>query len=150
MPVLLRYSSRNRDVMAEIENNKLVFASKNEGKTRELKALLSGMNVDLLSLQDYPDAPDIIEDGRTFLENALKKAQSISKYTGQTVIADDSGMEVESLGEKPGVHSARYSGKDATDEKNNEKLLTELKDIPIEKRDAAFRCALVLYRPDGS
>jgi len=66
------------------------------------------------------------------------------------VIADDSGLEVESLEGKPGVHSARYSGKDATDEKNNEKLLAELKDIPIEKRDAAFRCVLVLFRPDGN
>lgn len=66
------------------------------------------------------------------------------------MIADDSGLEVESLGGRPGIRSARYSGKDATDKKNNEKLLTELKDIPIEKRDAAFRCVLVLYRPDGS
>jgi len=150
MPVLLRYSSRNRDVMAEIENNKLVFASKNKGKTRELKALLSGMNVDLLSLQDYPDAPDIIEDGRTFLENALKKARVISGYTGTTVIADDSGLEVDCLKGAPGIHSARYSGAGATDEKNIHKLLEEMEGIPEEQRGAAFRCALVLYRTDGT
>lgn len=103
-----------------------------------------------MSFNDYPDIPEIIEDGETFFENALKKAQSVSKYTGQTVIADDSGLEVRSLGGKPGVHSARYSGNNATDKENNRKLLTELKDIPMEKRDAAFRCVLVLYRPDGS
>lgn len=106
------------------------------------------MKVSLLN--EYPDIPEIEEDGETFLENALKKARVISKYTGCTVIADDSGLEVESLDGRPGVHSARYSGDNATDESNVEKLLTEMKDVPMEKRNAAFRCMLILYRPDGS
>ncbi len=136
--------------MTEIENNKIVFASKNKGKIRELKALLTGMNVDLLSLQDYPDAPSIREDGHTFLENALKKARIISEYTGRTVIADDSGLEVDCLEGAPGIHSARYSGVGATDGKNILKLLEEMDGVPGEQRGAAFRCVLVLYRTDGT
>ena len=136
--------------MTEPENYKIVFASKNRGKIRELNALLEGMNVNLLSLHDCPDVPNIIEDGNTFLENALKKARVISEYTGGTIIADDSGLEVDYLQGAPGIHSARYSGVGATDERNIHKLLEELEGVPIEKRGAAFRCALVLYRTDGT
>jgi len=132
------------------ENNKIVFASKNGGKIRELNSLLKGVNVDLLSLQDYPDAPSIVEDGHTFLENALKKARFISEYTGSTVIADDSGLEVACLEGAPGIHSARYSGEDATDEENIRKLLEAMKYVPENQRQAAFRCALVLYHTDGT
>ncbi|MEA3486547.1 MAG: XTP/dITP diphosphatase [Thermodesulfobacteriota bacterium] len=136
--------------VAEPENYKIVFASKNRGKIRELNALLEGMNVNLLSLHDYPDVPNIIEDGNTFLENALKKARVISEYTGGTIIADDSGLEVDYLEGAPGIHSARYAGAGATDERNICKLLEELEGVPTEKRRAAFRCALVLYRTDGT
>ncbi|MBW2545172.1 MAG: XTP/dITP diphosphatase [Deltaproteobacteria bacterium] len=136
--------------VAESKNQKIIFASKNGGKIRELKALLEGMDVNLFSLNDYPDTPNIIEDGNTFLENALKKARVISEYTGGTIIADDSGLEVDYLEGAPGIHSARYSGAEATDERNIRKLLEELKDVPTEKRGAAFRCALVLYRTDGT
>jgi len=136
--------------VTEPENHKIVFASKNRGKIRELNALLEGMNVNLLSLHDYPDVPSIVEDGNTFLENALKKARVISEYTGGTIIADDSGLEVDYLEGAPGIHSARYSGAGATDERNIRKLLEELDGVPTEKRGAAFRCALVLYRTDGT
>ncbi len=136
--------------VTEPENHKIVFASKNRGKIRELNALLEGMNVNLLSLHDYPDVPNIIEDGNTFLENALKKARVISEYTGGTIIADDSGLEVDYLEGAPGIHSARYAGAGATDERNICKLLEELDGVPTEKRRAAFRCALVLYRTDGT
>ncbi|MBW2557569.1 MAG: XTP/dITP diphosphatase [Deltaproteobacteria bacterium] len=136
--------------VTEPENRKIVFASKNGGKIKELKALLEGMNVNLFSLSDYPDAPDIIEDGNTFLENALKKARVISEYTSGTIIADDSGLEVDYLEGAPGIYSARYSGTGATDERNVLKLLEELENVPTEKRGAAFKCALVLYRPDGT
>ena len=132
------------------EYNEIVFASKNRGKIRELNALLEGMDITLSSLYDYPDAPDIIEDRNTFLENALKKAIVISGYTGSTVIADDSGLEVDYLEGAPGIHSARYSGAGATDEKNIRKLLEELEGVSVEKRGAAFKCALVLYRTDGT
>jgi XTP/dITP diphosphohydrolase len=101
-------------------------------------------------LVDYPDVPEIVEDGETFFENALKKARAVSEHTGQVVIADDSGLEVDFLGGRPGVHSSRYSGPDATDENNNEKLLRELAGVPEEKRGAAFKCVLVLYKPEGS
>ena len=120
------------------------------GKIRELNALLEGMDITLSSLYDYPDAPDIIEDRNTFLENALKKAIVISGYTGSTVIADDSGLKVDYLEGAPGIHSARYSGAGATDEKNIRKLLEELEGVSVEKRGAAFKCALVLYRTDGT
>jgi len=128
----------------------IVFASKNRGKIREAKALLEETGIILSSLYDYLDTPEIIEDGRTFLENALKKARVISEYTGKTTIADDSGLEVDYLGGEPGIHSARYSGAGATDETNIQKLLEKLKGVPAEQRGAAFKCALVLYRTDGT
>ncbi len=112
--------------------------------------MLEGTDREVLSLYDYPDALVIEEDGDSFLENALKKARYVSQYTGETVIADDSGLEVDILEGRPGVYSARYSGVDATDKKNNERLLTELQGISSEKRKAAFRCVLVLCKRDGT
>jgi XTP/dITP diphosphohydrolase len=94
--------------------------------------------------------PDIVEDGHTFLENALKKARILSEYTGKIALADDSGLEVDVLGGEPGLYSARYAGEDATDETNNRKLLAKLAEVPPEKRAATFRCVLVLYHPDGT
>ncbi|MBN2514556.1 MAG: XTP/dITP diphosphatase [Deltaproteobacteria bacterium] len=129
---------------------KIVFATKNKGKLRELKALLTGTDITVLSLDDYPDIPEIVEDGTTFFENALKKARALSEYTGEVVIADDSGLEVDALGGKPGVHSARYARPGADDNRNNQKLLEELRDIPEDERGAAFKCVLVLYRTDGT
>ena len=112
--------------------------------------MLEGFNVDFPSLDEYPDLPEVVEDGKTFFENALKKARVVSEYTGEIVLADDSGLEVDFLGGKPGVCSSRYSGSDATDEHNIQKLLEELEGVPMNKRDASFVCALVLYRPDGT
>lgn len=112
--------------------------------------MLEGMDVQIRSLLDYPDLPEIVEDGCSFLENALKKAGAVSAWTGETVLADDSGLEVAALHGAPGIHSARYAGMDADDRRNIQKLLDEMKGIPSERRGAAFRCVLVLYRPDGS
>lgn len=112
--------------------------------------MLAGIDVELRSLEDYPDLPGIVEDGTSFIENALKKARVISNLTGETVLADDSGLEVEVLGGAPGIYSARYAGKDADDRQNIRKLLDEMKGVPAEHRRAAFRCVLVLYRPDGT
>jgi len=89
------------------------------------------------------------EDGATFRENALKKARVVSSHTAETVLADDSGLEVDVLGGEPGIHSARYSGEAATDESNNRKLLFDLRDVPQGKRGAAFRCVLALSDPSG-
>jgi XTP/dITP diphosphohydrolase len=100
-------------------------------------------------LNDYENVPEILEDGCSFYENALKKARIVSEWTGEVVLADDSGLEVDALKGAPGIYSARYAGADANDEKNIEKLLEDLKDVPREKRGSAFRCVLILYRPDG-
>lgn len=129
---------------------RLLFASRNEGKIREARAILETGNLRLLSIDDFPGAPDVIEDGDTFLENALKKAEILGRYAGVPAIADDSGLEVDYLGGKPGVHSSRFAGPDASDEDNIRLLLASLQGVPPEKRGAAFRCVLVLYRTDGS
>jgi XTP/dITP diphosphohydrolase len=112
--------------------------------------MLADITLDLRSLEDYPDLPWIVEDGTSFTENALKKARGISNLTGEMVLADDSGLEVAALQGAPGIYSARYAGKDADDQQNIRKLLDEMKGVPAENRGAAFRCVLVLYRPDGS
>jgi XTP/dITP diphosphohydrolase len=111
--------------------------------------MLEGSGVHLRSLMDYPDLPDIMEDGSTFLENALKKARVVSEWTGETVLADDSGVEVDALGGAPGIYSARYAGDDVNDEKNILKLLDDMKNIAPENRGATFRCVLVHYSADG-
>jgi XTP/dITP diphosphohydrolase len=128
---------------------RIVFATKNEGKVKEITEMLSRTDVELVSLNGFASLPEIVEDGKTYLENALKKAKIISEFTGETVLADDSGLQVDALGGEPGIYSARYAGEGATDEKNNVKLLARLKDVPEELRTASFFCALVLYHQDG-
>jgi XTP/dITP diphosphohydrolase len=128
---------------------KIVFASKNEGKVKEIRSMFDKMNIELVSLNDFEDIPQIVEDGNSFQENALKKARIISEFTGETVLADDSGLEVDVLKGEPGIYSSRYAGEYASDKENNEKLLAKLKNVPIEKRTARFICALVLYKKDG-
>lgn len=111
--------------------------------------MLEGLGIALLSLNDCPACPEIVEDGDSFLENALKKARAVAERTGEVVLADDSGLEVAFLGGAPGIHSSRYAGDGADDAKNIAKLLAELRDVPSGERKAAFRCVLVLCRPDG-
>ena len=129
---------------------KIVFATKNEGKVNEIREMFEGMNIDLISLNHYNHVPEISENGKSFLENAFKKAKIISELTGETVLADDSGLQVDILKGEPGIYSARYAGDNATDEENNNKLLAKLKDVPEQKRTASFFCSLVLYKKDGS
>jgi XTP/dITP diphosphohydrolase len=129
---------------------KIVFATKNEGKVKEIREMLEGMNIELISLNHYNHVPEISENGKSFLENAFKKAKIISEFTGETVMADDSGLQVDILKGEPGIYSARYAGDKATDEENNNKLLAKLKDVPPQKRSASFFCSLVLYKKDGS
>ncbi|HRS82359.1 MAG TPA: XTP/dITP diphosphatase [Smithellaceae bacterium] len=128
---------------------KIVLATKNEGKVREIAQIMKGTGIELVSLNHFEALPEIVEDGATYLENALKKARTVSEYLGETVLADDSGLRVDALKGEPGVYSARYAGENATDEENNAKLLGKLKEVPTEKRTASFFCALVLYRPEG-
>ncbi|SEM61176.1 XTP/dITP diphosphohydrolase [Syntrophus gentianae] len=126
------------------------MATRNEGKLREVRAILEGLDVSLESLDAYENVPDVVEDGHSFFENALKKAKVISEYTGEIALADDSGLEVDALNGQPGIYSARFAGPEADDDQNIEKLLDLLKDSPPDKRMAAFRCVLVLYYPDGT
>ncbi len=128
---------------------RIVFATKNEGKVKEIREMLQGLDIELISLNAYGETPEIVEDQETYLGNALKKAKMIAEFTGEDVLADDSGLQVDVLGGRPGIYSARYAGMDATDEENNAKLLANLKRIPPNERTASFCCALVLYRKDG-
>lgn len=128
----------------------LVLATQNQGKIREIEKTLDLPRLEIRSLKDFPDVPEVIEDGRTFQENAFKKAQSCSRATGLPALADDSGLEVDYLDGAPGIYSARFSGAEATDETNNRKLLSLLEGVPEEKRTARFVCQMVLYLPEGN
>ncbi len=128
---------------------KLILATKNQGKVRELRELLQDLGIEVSSLQDVEGLPEVIEDGDSFFENAMKKARTIAEATGLMALADDSGLEVDALGGGPGVRSARFSGPGATDESNNQKLLEMLEGVPPEGRGARFRCVMVLYHPSG-
>ena len=127
----------------------IVLATRNKGKLKELEALLAGMPIGITSLADHPEIPEIVEDGATFLDNALKKARTVVELTERWALADDSGLTVEALGGEPGVHSARYAGRNGDHAANNEKLLREMRDVPEGKRRAAFVCTMVLAAPDG-
>ena len=123
---------------------KLVLATHNRHKMEEIRDILTGLPIDLLSLDNFPEVGELIEDGATLEENAKKKARAVYVKTGILSLADDTGLEVAILGGRPGVYSARYSGESATYEKNNEKLLGELSDVPIEKRNATFKCVIAI------
>jgi XTP/dITP diphosphohydrolase len=127
----------------------LVLATRNEGKLRELQDLLDNLGIEILTLNDFPDLPEIVEDGKSFFENALKKASMVSNWTGVASLADDSGLEIDILEGRPGIYSSRYSGENATDQSNIDKILDELKNVPADQKKANFRCVLVLYKPDG-
>ncbi|MCS7163381.1 MAG: XTP/dITP diphosphatase [Thermodesulfovibrio sp.] len=128
---------------------KIVIASRNAKKIEELKRILEGIEINLLSINDFPELEEVEEDGLTFEENALKKARYVCQKTGLPAFSDDSGLEVEALGGKPGVRSARYAGERATDEDNIKKLLKDLEGVPLEKRNARFVCCIALVFPDG-
>jgi XTP/dITP diphosphohydrolase len=125
---------------------RLLLASANQGKLRELRAILDGLPVELVGLADagLGPAPEIEETGETFLDNALLKARAYATWSGLAAVADDSGLEVDALGGAPGVRSARYAGEGAGDQANLDKLLAELTGVPPERRTARFRCAAVL------
>jgi XTP/dITP diphosphohydrolase len=124
--------------------HKIIFASRNKGKIKEVKDILSGTELEIVSLLDLNDDEDIIENGNTFKENAIIKATHIFNKYKIPVMADDSGLAVNQLNGQPGVHSARYSGLNATDENNNMKLIEELKQLP-EPHFAKYICSAVYY-----
>ena len=125
----------------------LVLATRNTGKISEIKALLPGVRV--APAASFTGCPTPEETGRTFEENALIKARAVSRYTGRTALADDSGLEVDALDGAPGVHSARYAGRDATDQDNIRRLLDALDGISDADRTARFRCVVAVVVPDG-
>ena len=127
----------------------LLIATGNKGKFNEIQLLLQGTVDRLYSTTDFPDLLAVMEDGVTFAENAIKKAQSAAKMTGKPVIADDSGLLVDALNGRPGVHSARFAGENAGDVENNVRLLKELAGIPPQQRTAAFHCVIALCLPEG-
>ena len=127
----------------------LLIATGNSGKMKEFSALFAGSGIKLYSLKDFPALMPAVEDGKTFKENALKKAAAASRQTGLSVIADDSGLCVDALDGRPGVFSARFAGEGSGDEANNRKLLRELAGVPKECRSAAFRCVIAFCTPEG-
>ncbi|MBU0462769.1 MAG: XTP/dITP diphosphatase [Proteobacteria bacterium] len=126
----------------------IVLATTNKGKTREIKRLLNGFPIDIKNLADFGPIPEVIEDGETFDDNAYKKASFTAKVLGYPAMADDSGLCVEALDGAPGVHSARYAGKNATDADNVKKMLDNLKGQ--ENRNAAFKCVISIAVPTGA
>jgi XTP/dITP diphosphohydrolase len=128
---------------------RLLLASGNPGKLRELRAILRGLPVELVGLTDAGagEPPEVAETGATFLDNALLKARAYAAWSGLAAVADDSGLEVDALGGAPGVRSARYAGEGAGDQANLDKLLAELDGVPPQRRTARFRCAAVLVDP---
>lgn len=121
---------------------RVVLASGNKGKVREINQLLSGLDIEVLPQTEF-DVPEIEETGLTFVENAILKARNAAAHTGLPAIADDSGLEVDALKGAPGIYSARYAGADATDAENVAKLLREMKNVPDGKRSARFQCLMV-------
>jgi|LSQX01.3.fsa_nt_gb XTP/dITP diphosphohydrolase len=137
------------EVAMNDERMKIIVATKNVGKLEEVAQLLSKLPYDVISMSEAGMTDDIEENGDTFEENALIKARAVWKVTGETVIADDSGLVVDYLGGAPGIHSARYAGEGATDADKNNKLLSELAGVPADKKTARFVCAIGLIFPDG-
>ncbi len=127
----------------------LIVATRNKGKVREIRKALEGLGLKIYALYDFSNVPEIEEDGKSFIENALKKARFYSKYFGKLTIADDSGLEVDRLKGLPGIYSARYAGEGASNRENNQKLLSELKGVQLSKRGARFKCAIAMVSQDG-
>lgn len=124
---------------------KILLATHNKNKITEIKAALKDTSHQILSLDDFPDLPDVIEDGDTLEHNSLKKAKEIYEFSKITTLADDTGLEVEALNGEPGVYSARWAGEGCTYKDNCVKMLDEMREVPEEKRNASFRCVITLY-----
>ena len=122
----------------------ILISTKNKDKVREIAQKLTGLNLEVKSLLDFPEIPDVVEDGDTLEQNALKKVRAGHKATGLLTIADDTGLEVEALDGAPGVYSSRYAGEDATYADNRRKLLETMKNVSADKRKAAFRTVVAI------
>ena len=127
----------------------IVLATTNKKKVEEMKRMFAGYNISFVTLNSFPGCPEVVEDGKTFRANALKKALAVSKFTGCPALADDSGLEVRALGGAPGVFSARYAGDKAKDSDNVRKLLREMRHSSGTDREARFVCCIAFATPEG-
>ena len=128
-----------------MSHKRIVLASNNAGKVREINQLLENSGIEVLPQAQF-DIEDAVEDGLTFVENAIIKARHAAKLSGLPAIADDSGIEVDALDGRPGIYSARFAGEGSSDEENLHKLLNALKSVPEEQRSARFQCLMVYMR----
>lgn len=129
---------------------RFIIATGNEDKVREIAEILEGTDFEAVSMKQAGYDPEIIEDGKTFEENALKKAKAVHALSGGYVMADDSGICIDALDGAPGIYSARFCGEDSTYEEKFKKIFEMLADVPEEKRTAQFVCAIAVVKPDGS
>ena len=129
---------------------KILIATSNNNKLKEIQKIFQDIkNIEFFSLKDIPSIPEIVEDGSTFIENALIKAKTVSNFCNYTIIADDSGLEVDALNGRPGIYSARYGGENSNDKDKNDLILNELSKSKIKTRKARFVCAIALILPSG-
>jgi XTP/dITP diphosphohydrolase len=127
----------------------LVLATRNVDKTKEIRASLDGLGYRILTLEEFPSVPEVVEDGNSYEANAMKKAKTVAQYTGKIALADDTGLEVDALGGQPGLFSARFAGEGVSYADNRQKLLSLMREVPAIKRAALFRCVMVLAMPGG-
>ena len=127
----------------------MVVATGNRHKVEEIRAMLADLPITIRSLAEFPGAPDVVEDGATYRENALKKAWSAAKFTGKPALADDTGLEVDALGGQPGLYAARFAGESCTFQDNIRKLLRLMEGVPLDRRGARFVCVIALVDPNG-
>ena len=128
---------------------RMIFATGNENKMKEIREILGALPLEILSMKEAGVSADIVEDGKTFEENALIKARAICKLAGEMVLADDSGLEIDYLNKEPGIYSARYMGEDTSYHIKNKSLIDRLEGVPDEKRTARFVCAIAAVFPEG-
>ena len=128
---------------------RMIFATGNENKMKEIREILGALPLEILSMKEAGVSADIVEDGKTFEENALIKARAICKLAGEMVLADDSGLEIDYLNKEPGIYSARYMGEDTSYHIKNKSLIDRLEGVPDEKRTARFVCAIAAVFSDG-
>lgn len=129
---------------------RIIFATSNEGKMKEIRLIMEDSGYEVVSLKEAGVVADIEENGSTFEENAIIKATEIAKMTGELVLADDSGLEVDYLDKAPGIYSARFLGEDTDYTVKNNYIIDKLAGVPLEKRSARFVCAIALAKPDGT
>lgn len=130
-------------------DSRIVFATGNQGKVREIQMILSDLGYQVISMKEAGISVDIAEDGSTYEENALIKARAVAAFTNDIVMADDSGLEVDALGKEPGIYSARYLGEDTPYSVKNAEIIRRLEGVEDEKRTARFVCAIAAVLPDG-